>query len=105
MPSSQALSAQERVRFAWVFYEMFSGFEFIYDQAQSGALPEEVWQRWAETLRWWISFPGVLDWWEARPTPFSRNFTNFVDAQRSASVPDAAAQARWIRYLTAREHS
>jgi hypothetical protein len=67
----ERISQQQRVRFSWVFYEMFGAFEFIYLQAEAGGMPKEVWERWAATLRWWMSFPGVQTWWDARPTPFT----------------------------------
>jgi hypothetical protein len=44
------LTEEERVQFAWAFYEMFGAFEFMFHQSESGALPREVWQRWSDTL-------------------------------------------------------
>ncbi|MGD8416681.1 MAG: hypothetical protein PVH91_06455 [Pseudomonadales bacterium] len=95
----ESLSANERVRFAWMFYEMFSAFEFIYHQSQSDAMPRDVWQRWADTLCWWMSYPGVRAWWSARPAPFTPDFSEFVDQQAAERPTDTAAQNRWTRYL------
>lgn len=99
----RSLSPSERVRFAWMFYEMFTGFEFIFHQAQSRAMPAEVWLRWGDTLRWWMSFPGVQQWWEARPAPFTSDFTAFVDKQASAAPANDETQARWVHYMTDRD--
>ncbi len=98
-PDKGSLSATERAQFAWIFYEMFTGFEFMFHQAQSGALTEVVWQRWGDTIRWWLSFPGVRQWWDARPAPFTADFTEFVDHQIIGGPSDEESAARWLAYL------
>jgi hypothetical protein len=95
-----ALTLQQRIQFAWAFYEMFGAFEFMYHQSQAGALEAEVWERWSATLAWWISLPGVQSWWRAKPAPFSASFSAFVEARLSASPPDAGAAQRWREFLT-----
>lgn len=99
VPDNRQLTATERVQFTWIFYEMFSGFEFMFHQAESDALPQEVWQRWGDTIRWWMSFPGVRQWWKAHPAPFTADFTKFVNDQLDSAQADDAATARWIDYL------
>lgn len=99
VPDNRRLTAIERVQFTWIFYEMFSGFEFMFYQAERDALPDEVWQRWADTIRWWMSFPGVRQWWVAHPTPFTADFTRFVNDQLANVSADEADAARWINYL------
>ena len=93
------LTAEERVQFTWTFYEMFGAFEFMFHQSESGALPREVWQRWSDTLAWWISLPGVQAWWLARPAPFSSSFTCHVDGRLQSGPPDPAAARRWSVFL------
>jgi hypothetical protein len=93
------LSATERIQFTWIFYEMFGAFEFIYHQNRSTALPDEVWPRWSATLLWWLAFPGVRSWWDARPTPFTPSFTAFVEASRTDTPPDPEAHRRWVQFL------
>jgi hypothetical protein len=99
----KALTQEERVQFTWIFYEMFSGFEFIFHQDREGSLPPGVWERWAATLCWWLSFPGVRAWWTARPTPFTPDFTQFVNGRLDAAprtpLRDQDAQDRWTGYL------
>lgn len=99
VPDNRRLTATERVQFTWIFYEMFSGFEFMFHEARGDALPSEVWQRWADTIRWWLSFPGVRQWWAAHPAPFTADFTRFVNEQLANTPADAAAATRWIAYL------
>jgi len=99
VPDSRALSATQRVQFIWIFYEMFSGFEFMFHEARNDALPDEVWQRWADTIRWWMTFPGVRQWWAAHPAPFTAEFTRFVNEQLDIVPADAAAAERWAAYL------
>jgi len=93
------LSVEERVQFTWTFYEMFGAFEFMFHQSESGALPLDVWQRWSDTLSWWISLPGVRAWWIARPAPFSANFTSFVAGRLQAGLADPEATKRWSTFL------
>jgi hypothetical protein len=94
-----SLSPQQRIQFAWAFYEMFGAFEFMYDQAQAGALQAHVWERWAATLSWWISLPGVQSWWRAKPAPFGSSFSAFVETRLGSGPPDVAAVQRWREFV------
>ncbi len=96
---AEALTREERIQFSWAFYEMFGAFEFMYHQAEAGALPEEVWKRWAGTLAWWISLPGVRAWWRARPTPFTESFSKLVDGYLADSPVDREAAVRFGEFL------
>ena len=93
------LTAEERIQFSWAFYEMFGAFEFMYLQWLDAAMPAEVWNRWAPTLQWWLSLPGVEAWWRSRPTPFSPPFTALVDSMRAAGPPDPAASERHLAFM------
>jgi hypothetical protein len=93
------LTAEERVQFTWTFYEMFGAFEFMYHQSLMGSMPKEVWRRWAPTLQWWMSLPGVRAWWLARPTPFSDGFSAFIDSTLPAGPPDPAATQRYATFV------
>jgi hypothetical protein len=95
----ERLSPQQRVQFTWAFYEMFGAFEFMFLQSQARAMPQEVWDRWAATLRWWMTFAGVRGWWDARPAPFTAAFTAMVDASRDAGPPEGDANTRWANWL------
>ncbi len=94
-----SLTRQERVRFTWMFYEMFGTFEFMFDEAHAGRLPERVWGRWGTTLGWWVSLPGVQAWWRAKPTPFSPRFSEFVERCIVQPKVDEAAVGRWAAFL------
>jgi len=98
---ARSLTYVEKTQFAWMFYEIFGSFEFMFDEARRGALPPHVWDRWAATLGWWISLPGVQDWWRNTPTPFSERFSAFVDECIRAPTVDAAAAQRWDEFLRA----
>jgi len=94
-----ALGPLERAQLAWAFYEMFGAFEFMFHQAKSRALPDEVWRRWSDTLAWWISLPGVAAWWDTRPAPFTASFAAHVEARRRDGPPDRDAAARWAAFV------
>jgi hypothetical protein len=93
------LSRNERVQFTWCLYELFGGQEFLFHQSQAGAIPEEVWERWSETMVWWLSFPGVRTWWHARPTPFSASFTAYIETLLERPPVDQNANQRWRDFI------
>jgi len=95
----EALTRGERVQFAWMFYEIFGTFEFMFHEAHAGRLPAQIWGRWAQTLGWWISLPGVQAWWGSKPTPFSPRFSAFVDRCIATPLVDQAAAERWLAFL------
>ena len=99
---ARSMTPDEKTQFAWMLYEIFGSFEFMFDEARRGALPPHVWDRWGATLAWWISLPGVQDWWRNRPTPFSEQFTAFVDECILTPSVDLAAAKRWQDFLHAR---
>lgn len=94
-----SLTPEERIQFTWAFYEMFGAFEFMFHQSEMGALPGEVWQRWSDTMSWWLSLPGVDVWWRARPAPFSADFSAFVEERLRAGPVDPGAARRWVQFL------
>jgi hypothetical protein len=96
---ASALTPEERVQFTWALYEMFGSFEFMFEQSESKGLPPDVWDRWAKTTSWWLSYPGVQVWWRARPAPFNRRFTAFVDACLDKPIHEADAMLRWRGFL------
>jgi hypothetical protein len=96
-----ALKPEERIQFAWILYEIFGGFEFIYEEAERDALPPEVWRRWSATMAWWLSLPGVRAWWNSKPAPFTEGFSRLVDRQLADPVHDATAAERWQAFLNA----
>ena len=96
---ASSLTPQERIRFTWWFAEAFGAFEFLFHQSKTGAIPDEIWERWSETVAWWLSYPGVQAWWRAHPAPFSRSFTRFVDELVSEGQFDVASTARWQEFV------
>jgi hypothetical protein len=94
------LSPGDRIRFAWLMYEMFGAFEFLFLQAQHRTLPAEVWARWSATTAWWLSWPGMRAVWAARPAPFTASFTAFIDACIRENPADAAASGRFQDFVS-----
>ena len=83
----------------WALYEMFGAFEFMFEQARQRALPTDVWDRWAATMAWWVSYPGVQTWWEVKPTPFNPRFSSFVDDLIARSGPATPSAMRWQEFV------
>lgn len=97
---SSVLSPMERAQLAWILYEIFGAFEFMYQETRRGTLPPEVWARWAPTMSWWLSFPGVRDWWRAKPSPFTKSFSILVESQIENPVHDIDAASKWQDFMT-----
>jgi len=93
------LTPQQRIQMTWGLYETFGAFEFMFHAARSRALPDQVWDRWSAAVAWWLTFPGVISWWRARPTPFSADFTSFVESILRDNPSDPEAAQRWREFL------
>lgn len=103
--SPGALSGSERVRFTWAMYELFGAGEFMYNQARDDSLPPEVWERWEATIAWWASHPGIRDWWEAKPTPFTSDYEALVNGMIRGEHVDPGTVRRWERFVAGEDLS
>ncbi|MCH7916207.1 MAG: hypothetical protein IH856_24755 [Deltaproteobacteria bacterium] len=93
------LTPQERIRFTWFMYEVFGGFEFMFHASRTDAIPEEVWTRWSSSVAWWLTFPGVQAWWQARPTPFTESFTAFMESLLKDNPTDTEPTQRYQEFV------
>ena len=84
MADIYSLDFNERVRITWWLTEYFSAMEFLHDQHRRGSVSEGIWWRWDRTFRWWLTFPGILVYWQCKPTPFSPAFSDYVEASIKA---------------------
>jgi len=94
----EGLSVGERIRFTWSCTEMFGDFEYMQHQHMQGVMPEVIWLRWHETIKFWLTFPGTRAWWYGKPSPFSTNFSLFVeDCIRDGYQPERpGAWQNWM---------
>jgi hypothetical protein len=76
-------------------YEVFGAFEFMFHASRTDAIPEEVWTRWSSAVAWWLTFPGVQAWWQARPIPFTESFTAFMESLLKDNPTDAEQTQRY----------
>ena len=79
LEAPETLSVAERLRFTWGCTEMFGAFEYMHYQQMQGDLPEEIWLRWQETIKFWLTYRGIRAWWQGKPSPFSTKFSAFVE--------------------------
>ena len=93
------LTGLEKIRFAWLLYEPFGSFEFMYHTYKTDEIPEEVWKRWSQTAAWWLSYPGVQPWWTNRPVRFTESFTLFVESTIRKNPTDMEASQRWQQFI------
>jgi hypothetical protein len=97
--SSANLTSAERIQFSWCLYEIFGSFEFMFHAAETRALPDEVWERWSLAVAWWLVYPGVQEWWHARPIPFSSSFVSYVEKTLQDNPTDTNATERWRNFI------
>jgi hypothetical protein len=97
------LSVGERMKFTWACTEMFGYFEFMHHQHLQGDMPEEIHHRWLETMKMWLTYPGVQTWWHGKPSPFSTSFSAAVeDCIAAGYQPERpGAWEQWLRAGTA----
>jgi hypothetical protein len=74
-----SLSIEDRSRFQWVMNEFLSSMEFLMQQYEVGNVEEQVWLRWAQTMDFWLSFPGIKTYWKGRATPYTEGFTTYIE--------------------------
>ena len=74
-----SLDATQRVQFTWIMTEMFSSWEYMFYQAEQGNLDQQIWQRWEETIKWWLTFPGTIAFWRGKPTPYGTDYSEFIE--------------------------
>ncbi len=93
------LTSLEKLRFNWSLYEAFGAFEFMFHASKTNSIDEEVWTRWAVAVAWWLTFPGVQTWWNAKPLPFTDSFTSFVETLIKDNPTDANPTQRWQEFM------
>jgi hypothetical protein len=76
---TRSVKTADRVRYTWYMTELFSAMEFLLQQYRQGNFDSANFQRWESTLRWWLTFPGIIDWWNCKPAPFTPEFEKYVD--------------------------
>ena len=81
-----SLSIEERSRFQWVMTQFLSSMEFLKQQYEVGHVEEQVWLRWAQTMDFWFSFPGVKAYWTGRATPYTDGFTTYIEQRLAESA-------------------
>ncbi len=94
----ESLSIEERIHFTWACTEMFGAFEYMHYQQSQGALPEQIWLRWKDTVRFWMTFAGIRAWWIGKPSPFNASFSALIeDCIREGYQPDCpGAWEQWM---------
>ena len=78
-----SLTAMERVRFKWLIGELFMIFEGYFQLYSKGRLAEDSWRDKSQSIYGLLQNPIIADWWEMRLTPFSSEFVNHINANRS----------------------
>ncbi len=94
----ERMDINDRNRFAWLMTEFLSAMEFLMQQHRQGNVDDATLQRWTETMDWWLTFPGIRTYWQARPTPYTEEFTLYIE-DRMATVRESFNEERWNSYM------
>lgn len=92
------LTITQRTQFTWVLTELFGTLEFMFFQVEQGSISRELWLRWHDTLKWWLTFPGVRAWWAGKPAPFTPTFSRCVE-QCIAAGYQPEREGAWEAYM------
>ncbi len=52
-----------------------------------------------QAVAWWLTFPGVQAWWQARPIPFTESFTAFMESMLKDNPTDAEQTQRYQEFI------
>ncbi len=77
----EALTGEERQRFAVYSTSVFRRYENIIYQARHGSLDPESWEGIRAHLRWALSHPGTVAWWKRAQNLFNRELRDFVERE------------------------
>ena len=80
------LDPYDRMRFIWQMNEIFGVYEFTFEQHNLNLLPRHVWGRYSQHLGFWISLPGVREYWKRGHGDFSPNFMKHVEGRMNGQA-------------------
>jgi hypothetical protein len=86
------LTADEQVRFGFLFLSAFRIFETLYYQNKQGTGDPALWAAEGGTMVALLSGPGALEWWESNPLSFTPEFRVYVE--REVLAPSEIASSR-----------
>ncbi len=76
-----ALSQEDRLRFASLMGAMLHRFENLVAQAEGGLLPRDAWDSAANRLRGTFALPGTLTWWERGKHVFNDPLRHWIESE------------------------
>jgi hypothetical protein len=93
---SELLSAEESRQWLWLIGELGWIAQTAFIQQQRGYLSTEAWNEFERVFVGVLQYDFVIDWWEKRETPYSREFVSSVDTALAERDSD------WRPQITAR---
>lgn len=75
------LDQDERWQFGSLMMAMFCDFNQHYTMHQQNRLDPEFWTAIQFNMTFYISRPGVLEWWKSQPFKFDVEFTDYINTQ------------------------
>lgn len=96
---TQPISPEDSRQWLWLIGELGWIAQTAFIQRQRGFLSSQAWEEFERTLLGMLQYDFVKEWWQNRETPYSREFTQFVDAAMAERESD------WRPQITARMQS
>lgn len=75
----ESLSAQQKLEFAFMMYDVFKAFENVHYHYLHGTLGEDAWKGWLRFIASYATAPGARHYWEVRRDIFTPEFQEFVE--------------------------
>ena len=73
------LSSDERWQFGSLMMAMFCDFNQHYTMHKQNRLDPEFWKSIEQNIGFYLTRPGVLDWWKSQPFALDASFTQYID--------------------------
>lgn len=77
---TQQLNTDERWQFVSLMVAIFCEFNQHCTMHKQGRLDSGFWNSIEHNIKFYISRPGVLAWWQTQPFALDASFTEYVDA-------------------------
>jgi hypothetical protein len=79
MNDPSKLGPGETYRFDMIFYAIFETWETTFSQWKRGMLTPQDWKKWEVIIRYYLTAPGVKEFWKRHFVQFSDEFQEYID--------------------------
>ncbi|NNL86772.1 MAG: hypothetical protein HKP27_14015 [Myxococcales bacterium] len=85
------LDPKEKLRFRWIIGIVFTYLQNFHTKYRTGVIGQVEWDQQYQTLLWYLTGPGVSDWWEESRLVYGKPFgdlvTEILKGLRDGTIP------------------